>query len=360
MVDIAQIKRQVDLMAIVARDTNLKYVARTGGGEYAGPCPFCGGRDRFRLQPFNPDNGPRWLCRECGGGQWHDAIDYICRREDVSLPEACSILTNGQLPQKSVSSSSKPAAPSLPEIGADPPPAAWQDAAMTAAIEAANELQRGLAWLEKFPNLTDWPQDAPTSARVAAWLQSERGLTPETIRRRFLGYNPQWVEVMPGCKLAPGVVIPSVDNAALWYVQVKLTRQAAAQTGNKYLALKGSVLNALYYSPALVDAQNAILVEGELDTMLLEQEAGDLAAVATMGSATSAPAARWRVKFSHVRRLFFFLDQDQAGQKGLQKLQELVPFGEAMPPGPAAGQDITDFWKSGGDLTAWITTALNS
>ena len=39
----------VDLLSVIGSATTLKKVAATDGGEYAGPCPFCGGDDRFRV-----------------------------------------------------------------------------------------------------------------------------------------------------------------------------------------------------------------------------------------------------------------------------------------------------------------------
>lgn len=40
-------------------------VARTNGGEWAGPCPLCGGRDRLRVWPSPRDRAPRAWCRQC-------------------------------------------------------------------------------------------------------------------------------------------------------------------------------------------------------------------------------------------------------------------------------------------------------
>ena len=49
--DVETIKQNTDLLTLIGCDTALKKVASTKGGEYAGPCPFCGGRDRFRVWP---------------------------------------------------------------------------------------------------------------------------------------------------------------------------------------------------------------------------------------------------------------------------------------------------------------------
>ena len=42
-IDTTAIKEHVDLLDLIGRDTTLLKVAMTCGGEYAGPCPFCGG-----------------------------------------------------------------------------------------------------------------------------------------------------------------------------------------------------------------------------------------------------------------------------------------------------------------------------
>src|SRR2546430_13712324 len=88
-IDTWAIKQRTGLLGLIGADTRLKKVASTGGGEYAGPCPFCGGRDRFRVQP---EKG-RWWCRGCSGGpRWQDAIGYVRRREGLGFAEACERL----------------------------------------------------------------------------------------------------------------------------------------------------------------------------------------------------------------------------------------------------------------------------
>ena len=67
-----------------------------------GPCPVCGGRDRFRVQP----GAGRWLCRQCTGGKWRDVIAYIAQRDNLDaghaagLAEICKRITGGDLPNR--------------------------------------------------------------------------------------------------------------------------------------------------------------------------------------------------------------------------------------------------------------------
>lgn len=64
-------------------------------GEYAGPCPACGGRDRFSV---NPRKGV-WNCRGAGGG--NDAISLVGHVHGVDFRGAVEFLTGERdLPPK--------------------------------------------------------------------------------------------------------------------------------------------------------------------------------------------------------------------------------------------------------------------
>jgi DNA primase len=89
--DVELVKSNIDLLQLASCDTPLKKVSSSGGGEWAGPCPMCGGKDRFRIQPNRPGGG-KWYCRGCGEGHWHDAFDYIARRDGLDFQAALSSL----------------------------------------------------------------------------------------------------------------------------------------------------------------------------------------------------------------------------------------------------------------------------
>src|SRR5437764_15116888 len=74
----------MNLLDFVTRDTGLRRMASTHGGEYAGPCPFCGGRDRFRVWPNMAQ--PRYWCRVCRKSG--DAIQYLRDHDNLSFVEA--------------------------------------------------------------------------------------------------------------------------------------------------------------------------------------------------------------------------------------------------------------------------------
>jgi hypothetical protein len=84
-------KYDIDILELIGRNTTLKRVAHVSsrGVEFAGPCPFCGGDDRLRVQP---DMG-MWWCRQCSDTEhWSDAPNYVMRRDNVDFKTALSTL----------------------------------------------------------------------------------------------------------------------------------------------------------------------------------------------------------------------------------------------------------------------------
>jgi hypothetical protein len=55
----------LDLLGDALGEGVLRRVASTSGGEFAGPCPLCGGQDRLRVWPSPPLGTPRAWCRQC-------------------------------------------------------------------------------------------------------------------------------------------------------------------------------------------------------------------------------------------------------------------------------------------------------
>lgn len=82
--------RECSLVEAVAKT---KASLKKTGTELIGPCPSCGGRDRFAI---NPAKG-KWICRPESGGS--EAIGLIMHCEEVSFLEACEILTGEKPPR---------------------------------------------------------------------------------------------------------------------------------------------------------------------------------------------------------------------------------------------------------------------
>ena len=68
-------------------------------GEYAGPCPFCGGHDRFCVWPHESDGKGRYWCRQCETNG--DTITYLLEYRKLSFQEAQKVTGMPTDPPKS-------------------------------------------------------------------------------------------------------------------------------------------------------------------------------------------------------------------------------------------------------------------
>jgi DNA primase len=387
MIDVQALKTQVNLLELASRATALRRVASSGGGEWAGPCPFCGGRDRFHVQPYYPGGG-RWLCRGCTQGAWRDAIAYGQRLyPGLGFQEVCQRLGEGQ--QINAYSRSTPVRPVPQHPAYHPPAAAWQDAARQAVQTCERLLWGG-------------------EGGLALNYLRRRGLRDDTIRYWRLGFSP-------GMKLNPlvphpsaqktsdfpspasgrgevaglyrqgegsggvgdlylprGVLIPCLALGEVWYLKIALlpgervkcqgcgeitpARQPCPKCGtiNKYRGVKGNRTGAIFGADELRGAGLALFVEGEFDAMLAWQALNDVIAVCTLGAASNRPdLATWGPYLLPLERILALYDADRAGQAGLQALQELSERVEAVQL-PAGAKDVNDYLLQGGDLWLWL------
>ena len=320
----------IDLLELIEHETTLKKVATTGGGEYAGACPFCGGTDRFRVQPHRAAGG-RWYCRGCGEERWHDAIAYVQRREGCDFRTAVRQL--GLTPGKKGISAHRASFPVRPPPHAArtegqyaPPSADWQATAGAFATACAAQL---------------WQ---PAGAAARAYLQ-RRGLTEPTLRRYHVGFHTP-----ANAYAARGLTMPHWDHQGqLWGIKIRTNgvRQP------KYQSVKGS-RSALFGLAQTRGHAGLVFCEGEFDVLSLAQELGDLVdGVSLAGAAKQLPLNHPHsavvLRYRWIRVIF---DNDAAGQQGAARLvQAQARFAvETLPP---AYHDLNAAMQAGFDLRAW-------
>lgn len=291
----------------------LKKVAAVDGGEYAGPCPFCGGKDRFRAWP--EAEYPHYWCRHCGA--------------------------RGPLGSQS---------------GADPVRQVRTD-----HVPAPVPSQSWLAltsehWQHKADQFTThcWVALRDYHTDVLDWLRSERGLSDALIDDGELGYNPADCEdVWGGVKvwLPRGLVIPHIHNGTYWRVRIRTGPSAYRQP-------KGCA-NNLYRGYRLHPGCTAVLVESELDALVIESHCGELlkrglTPVAT-GGTQNAHLMRWIASLAMARRVLVAFDADEAGDSASDWwLRTLGNKAIRLRP---TQHDITDMVKAGESVEQWIRGA---
>ena len=305
--DRARVERakQADLLTLVGSASNLK---RASEREYAGPCPFCGGVDRFSVI----SDESKWYCRRCTprGG---DAIDYIRKRDDLAFWPAVSKLLRDT---SFISGRRGGMGGGTPRQDPAPPSLVWQVAQQRWLTIAVRSL-----WSECGRGALDWLR--------------ARGLQDETIYKAGLGYSV----------LANAILIPCVVQGTLWSVKRRRL------TGGYALAW-GSVSCMPYLADWLTGKPKLVLCEGEFDALLLWQECHDLIDVITFGSACARPQGYWVDRVLEHEKVLVSLDTDNAGEQGASywlgltngQGQRLLPY----------GKDITASYRVGTDLRDWV------
>lgn len=396
MFHLENLKSQTDLLSIIARQTHLKKIATTQGGEWAGPCPFCpeGGSDRFHVQPYARPF-PRWMCRHCTAGQWDSLIGFIARRDGpkpgkkMALPEICHragvspTVAAGPIPTAVYPSSSGV----YPSISGMFPSNAGVDPSSSPNVP---RLRRSITPAYAPPG-EDWQaaaRDIIAVCEAALWQPEgalareylyQRGLSGETIRHFHLGFcstaRPgQWGREIAGLYVPRGLVIPCLTGGKIWYLKIRLVpgipcRCRHCKSGlpgpgvcprcgqdTRCLGVQGGQPAALFNGDALTSGQNmALFCEGELDCMTAWQEFGDILPAATFdASANRHPdLAAWGF---YLRSFRSILVSCAAGRPVFTGTNWLMSISDRvrLAPLPAGYTDINEFHQKGGDLLGWI------
>ena len=321
------------LLDLVSPDTRLKRVASTGGGEWAGACPFCGGRDRFRVWPY-ADRAHYW-CRSCQ--RTGDSIQYIRDKRGLSYQQALQELG---LDTSSTYSSTSPYM-TLQE----PPNKKWMDRGEIFSLRAGQCL-----WSSR-----------GTPARE---YLHRRGFTDETIKAARLGYCPQdfsddaslWGINSKSVFLPTGIVIPFWANGNLWKITIRKKLPGHAE-GRYHDVLGGR--DCLFNADKIAAKRHVLLYEGAFNALAGEQEAGDLAVHVATGGTDKCRVARWIARLAEAQSLLIATDNDEnkAGDKAAEFW--LRAFPSAIRWSPWA-KDANDMLISGLGLRKWTELGVST
>lgn len=325
-----------DLLAEVEQDTRLKRTSSSRGGQYNGPCPWCGGIDRFRVQPHYSLYG-FFACNQCGHSG--TAIDYLMLQRGMSKYEALAKIgwtpRDGSPLQLVIPRHAQTNQPHWEE-----PPEQWQKAA-SAFYEACQQV----LWSERGKDALDYLRG--------------RGLSDETIRKAMLGYHPgawrapakQWGWTT---WLAQGIVIPWLLEGGIWRLTIRDERIAAGN--RRYLQVPGGS-NGLYLAQSLLLRRPAVvLVEGEFDALSIAQECGDLVAVIATGTTHGSHTPRWiSLLARQVRVLVAFDAEEDKGDAAAQWWLDRLAHAERLRP---LWKDANQMLQDGANLREWIAAAL--
>lgn len=331
--------RDVDLLSMTQCDVILRRKGATNGGEWAGPCPFCGGKDRFLVWPNHKD-GPRWWCR--GENRGGDAINYVMLRHDLNFAEALAYL--------GIQGDSRP----RPFRAPRPAPAQRQTYASASKDWLAINDQ---TWQAQATAFVEHSSELIFDKAQAEQLQYllKRGFSDTTIGVYWLGYNPADINTRWGDTdvfLPAGWVIPWMFAGTIWRINVRRIEGKEP----KYMGPAGNA-NGLYNAAMIKREKPVVLVEGEFDALAIQQAAGDLVIPVATGSTSGARLQKWIARIAQASAYIVAFDDDAAGQQAANFWLDVLPGSVRLVPKP---HDPNDMLKAGGEqsIRDWLSGAI--
>ena len=308
----------VDLLSLIS--TPLKRRAGTGGGEYKGPCPKCGGVDRFFVQPHKTPHG-RARCRQCKD-EWMDPIAFVQWRDGISFIDAKYALGVDEISRARRRAGGRKKRRYLSTMRELSPPETKTSA------DAAK-------WIAPF--VLRASAIARISHPTRLYSTYHRHRFAEFMRRRGIS-RAQYLHHQLGAIIKPerrrgspyipaGIVIPYIGNGFYTGIEVR------TRTG--YHTVAGSRKH-LFGSP-----HAAVLVESALDALTLLSH--DIFAAATGGTGLKPPISPKVIAF----------DADDAGDRAAQYWIERG----AKRVRPRGGKDIGEMFANG-TLRDWLDAEL--
>ena len=234
--DFEGVKARVSILSVAEGLTTLNRSLQ-------GPCPKCGGEDRFYLGKSKKD--PSWfVCSHCHS-KAGDVIELVAWHEGISQAEACRKLggDTGEPYRRPRTEPRKPdPKPAEPPAWADPE---WQAKAREQVGKASANL---------------------TQQSEAGQYLASRGLKPETWEAFRLG---SWLAKWPGIEgRRPSILLPHIDQAGkVSALKYRGFDELAKDKGKRFTQAKGSQ-GRLFGGHLLTgggESRTLILLEGEMN-----------------------------------------------------------------------------------------------
>jgi hypothetical protein len=223
------------------------------------------------------------------------------------------------------------------------------------------------AWQTPARAFVEWAQDTLWEAAHEVqldYLQS-RGLNALTVVNRQLGYNPRPIERSRAAwGLTPhedygdrlwlprGIVLPWFVGPVLWKIQIR--RDDTDDPQKRYYTVPGSA-NGLYGAAWLKPNRPAMLVEGVIDALAVQQEAGDVVAPLACGT-TGARRAYWFSRLALASPVLLSFDNEGPGEAAAVYWQRILG-GSARRWLPTI-KDPAAMLERGLNVRAWVQAGL--
>jgi len=277
-------KERVELLSFAQELTELKRVTPK---EWHGPCPICGGTDRFRVHTQKQT----WACRKDSHTPSHgDVIDLAALAWNISTIEAAKKLSGEDYTPTTRRT------PIQKERGAaDHEAKEWQSRARGTIEEAVKAL--------------------PNSAGLT-YLES-RGITLETCKRYHVGYRERVpVPVEGNVEYHPGIVLPLIGKGGeVCAVKHRLLDPPAPKF--RFVQMKGSRA-VVFGGHALSHTRDIVVTEGEINALSIAQALKGARDVLSPGSEALTVSTAVAL-LAHYERVVVWMDSREKIEAAIEK-----------------------------------------
>jgi DNA primase len=321
-IDTEIIKQNADITVLAGRYTTLR---RASAGEWAGPCPKCGGDDRFHVKR------DWFFCRQCHEKRG-DAIAFLQWAGGLGFQDACAALSGGSLPAVT----NGPVTPKQAKAKGYTLPPGKARAIGKAARSALSS-----------------PAGGPGRVYLV-----DRGLWPETWETFGLGYclaslpgtwNPE--TKTHSTPKQPAICMPwTLGNGTIPAIRYRFLNaqpytdiDGKERTEKQTAQFASDFIGKLFGGCALSGpdrAQTLVLCEGEINAMSIWQATAGEIDVLSLGSESvqlSKSAIRAILRYG---RVIVWVDKGEIAQQFMRALPGVVGFKSPN------GKDANDWLKA--------------
>jgi len=336
----------MNVFDLAQKKVKLRKVSNTRGGEWQGPCPGCGGSDRFHVWPDqNQGQGSYW-CRGCD--KKGDAIQFLRDFEGMSFQAACDYLhlPAGDRPSHMGPKQPRAAAPTFTPAEHQLPEDPWK----------ANA-EKLVAWAH---------EHLLSNLEALAWLAG-RGIDLNAVQKYRLGWNPgekgrdlyrarsAWglPEIRkengrPRALWIPqGLIIPAFIDGVVCRIRIR-----RPEGEPRYYVIPGSSAHTMHIEPG---RRAVVIVESELDAIAVAGS-NALAGAVAVGTSHGKPDAATYARLSQSVQILNALDFDKAGVDAQEWWQKHFDNHDRWP--VPDGKDPGEAYELGIDLDKWIKAGL--
>jgi hypothetical protein len=331
----------------------------THGGEYAGPCPGCGGVDRFLMWPAEKGGEGSYWCRGCRKGG--DIVQFLVDYCNYSYQDAFKA-AGRQQPLGYHRVYGQPLYRDQEKDSVEFEPREYESPGESWVKKADDFVKKSHQALLGNPDMLGYlngrgiDEMAVKNFRLG-WFSGENG-KPYMFRPRAPWGLPEMKNEKTGKPkmlwVPRGLIIPCFKNGKIYRIRIRRPDEDIKTPQDiRYYVLPGSGMEAMGLNP---DRKAFVIVESELDGFLIARKAGSLVGVVALGNAQTKPGAGVTPYLNNAVTILVALDYDDAGKaswfwwRDNFRTAKLWPVPEGKDPGEA--------FRAGLDVKRWIFEGL--